>query len=258
MSRIVVAGVEEASAGSPPDGARLSGGAAIPVIADATQPLQFHALRLDPGGQFQIDDARGGSAIYVRSGAVEVAGHSVGAGGAIVIEHRATATIAAEAASDLLCFSGVGESPSRAGGHLHILPPSSVPRCADLNGHGVGGALFADAACPSCEMWLHETTLAPAGEVPLHAHSEDEIIVVLEGELLFGPRVLGTLGALAIPRQAHYSFRAGPGGLVFINFRPRSPTYLPRAADREPIDERAYYLAHMPPPAPLTIASPRN
>ena len=60
-----------------------------------------------------------------------------------------------------------------------------------------------------------------------HAHAEDEIIYVLEGELHFGRRVLTTGCSVFIPGYTLYSFRAGPNGARFLNTRPRADaTYI--------------------------------
>jgi quercetin dioxygenase-like cupin family protein len=57
-----------------------------------------------------------------------------------------------------------------------------------------------------------------------HAHGSDEIIVVTEGEIHFGRRVFGPGSSVFIPKKTLYSFKAGPRGLTFLNFRPRRDT----------------------------------
>jgi hypothetical protein len=54
-----------------------------------------------------------------------------------------------------------------------------------------------------------------------HSHDIAEIIYVVAGELHFGSRVLGPGSSVAIDRNAIYSFRSGPQGLKFLNFRPQ-------------------------------------
>jgi hypothetical protein len=236
---------------------RLTAGESHPVFASS--PILLHCYRVAEGGSLAIDDAGAGQAVFIRSGEVEVAGQLVGAGGSIVIEHGAGITVSARSPADLLSFAnGVGNAkPTRAGGHVHILPPGAVPRSLDFHGdRRAGGALFADAACPTCEMWLHETILHPGGhDTPVHSHSEDEVIVVLDGEIVLGRRGYGPGTAIAIARETLYGFRSGEQGLVFINFRPHSPVYVPGDRTRETVDERAFFLARMPAPQPVTIAS---
>lgn len=76
---------------------------------------------------------------------------------------------------------------------------------------------------------------APAGAAfNAHSHDEDEIILVVEGELHAGSHVLGPGASMYVPGGTVYSFRAGPAGLRFFNFRPRlDATY------RTPAETRA-------------------
>jgi len=63
---------------------------------------------------------------------------------------------------------------------------------------------------------------APAGAAfNPHSHDEDEIILVIEGELHAGSHVLTAGESMYVPGDTVYAFRAGPAGLRFVNFRPR-------------------------------------
>jgi hypothetical protein len=90
----------------------------------------------------------------------------------------------------------------------------------------MGGGIHADAACPNCTVWLHENDFhSKTGTViPLHSHSEDEIIFVTAGEIKLGNRIYGPSTALAIAANTIYGFEVPPTGLSFINFRAASPT----------------------------------
>src|SRR5438093_4238382 len=46
-----------------------------------------------------------------------------------------------------------------------------------------------------------------------HSHDEDEIILVVEGELRAGSHVVGPGGSMYVSGGTVYSFRAGPEGL---------------------------------------------
>ena len=66
-----------------------------------------------------------------------------------------------------------------------------------------------------------------------HSHDEDEIILVVEGELHAGSHVVGPGGSMYVEGGTVYAFRAGPEGLRFFNFRPRlDATYYSRAESR--------------------------
>ena len=69
---------------------------------------------------------------------------------------------------------------------------------------------------------LFEVQFGPNTAVQPHAHLYDEIIFVIAGQLILGSRVLEPGSSVFIAGQTLYSFRAGPDGVHFVNFRPRS------------------------------------
>jgi quercetin dioxygenase-like cupin family protein len=69
---------------------------------------------------------------------------------------------------------------------------------------------------------LFEVKFGPGTAVQPHAHLCDEIIYVIAGQLILGSRVLDPGSSVFIAGQTLYSFRAGPEGVHFVNFRPRS------------------------------------
>jgi hypothetical protein len=69
---------------------------------------------------------------------------------------------------------------------------------------------------------LFEVKFGPNTIVQPHAHLCDEIIFVIEGQLILGSRVLDPGSSVFIAGNTLYSFRAGPEGVHFVNFRPRS------------------------------------
>ena len=97
------------------------------------------------------------------------------------------------------------------------------------------------------ELQLLEAKTPPFENVPVHAHMEDEIIYVLSGELHLGTEVLKAGDSIYVPGMALYSFKAGPEGLHFINFRRRRDrSYLSKKElghiKRLDPDERAEYV----------------
>jgi len=71
---------------------------------------------------------------------------------------------------------------------------------------------------------LMELRYEPHAEIQVHAHDEDEIIFIVDGEMHLGGRVLGPGTSIAISGKTFYGFTAGPAGLQFLNFRPRQDT----------------------------------
>ena len=72
------------------------------------------------------------------------------------------------------------------------------------------------------KLQLFEIRLEPGLEISTHAHADDEIIAVVEGELQFGRRVCGPGASLFIPGNTLYGFRAGAEGCRYLNFRARA------------------------------------
>lgn len=78
---------------------------------------------------------------------------------------------------------------------------------------------------------LFEVKFLPDTLIDVHAHDEEEIMYVVDGEMLVGERSLGPGSSIYIDRSTLYRFRAGPTGLRVLNFRPRSDaTYHSRTA----------------------------
>jgi hypothetical protein len=146
-----------------------------------------------------------------------------------VIEHGASLDVIAGSDGAVLLAFNLSEGGAAAPScpNVHILPSELVPRTDSLAGNnGVGGALHADAQCPTCNVWLHENTYAMANkETAIHSHSEDEVIFFYAGTVRLGNRLYGPGTALAIAADTKYGFFTGPDGLSFVNFRGSPPTY---------------------------------
>ena len=66
---------------------------------------------------------------------------------------------------------------------------------------------------------LFECKVGPDQMIDAHAHTLDEIIYVMAGEMHLGSRVLEAGSSVHIPGRTLYSFSSGPDGLHFLNFR---------------------------------------
>jgi quercetin dioxygenase-like cupin family protein len=69
---------------------------------------------------------------------------------------------------------------------------------------------------------LFEVRFPPNAAVAPHAHAEDEVLHVLEGELRFGKQAYPAGSTVSVPGNTLYAFTAGPDGARFLNFRPRA------------------------------------
>lgn len=247
MSKVRIATMDALKPGDPAAaGESVSAGVTTDAIFDsATAPLHARWHHLPPGGTIAWADSAQGHLAYVWEGSVAVGDATLDRGSVILIEHRGSAQgRALDQGAVLLVFNrpATADRPALAGGHVHRLPADCVPRMQRLNDRAnVGAAIFADSACPSCELWLHESSFHDADfDVALHSHSEDEIIVVTYGEIVLGQRRYGPGTAIAVAKDAIYGFKTGAQGLHFINFRPSHPTYV--TADGQTfIDEQALY-----------------
>ncbi len=216
--------------------------ASFQVIAAEPTALGLWRHELDAGGSIRLDRAGADHVFYVSSGAVRVGDAVASIGGVVCVGHGAAAVLdASDQGAVLIHYLGGSRAErAKAGGCLHILSEKGL-LTADDPVHRMSQTLYADGRCPTCSVWLHKTGMAPGEQVPPHCHTEDEIISVLEGDLLLGTRALGPGGAVAVPQQAFYSFFAGPGGLVFLNFREREAlTELKVSKSGQLISERDY------------------
>lgn len=214
---------------TPDKARRLENGAMEYFGGDASIHLQ--ARRLDGGEALTLEACPTERLLYVQDGTVEVGGTRLARGSVVIVERNAHAEVRGGASgSALLMFNGAMPSASaKAGGRVHLLPRERVPVAEILGASGVGGSLFADARCPTCEVWLHENRFpAPSGprldpEAGIHSHEEDEIIFITGGQMQLGQKLVGPGTAVAIAANTFYSFLPGPDGLTFINFRAGLP-----------------------------------
>jgi redox-sensitive bicupin YhaK (pirin superfamily) len=66
---------------------------------------------------------------------------------------------------------------------------------------------------------LLEITFPPGAEIRPHAHASSEVVYVTKGEIHMGSQVCPVGTAVFIDSMTLYSFRAGPEGATFLNFR---------------------------------------
>lgn len=200
------------------------------VFAKERDSLHMRAHQLGAGARLDIKGDGADFVVYVWKGAAMAGAMHFEERASVIVENGASATLTADSqGASILVFNLNDRSDPRDGGkHVHALPGEQVPRTLDMGGSGVaGGALHADCSCPTCEVWLHENDFyKPDYEVPVHSHTEDEIIFVRAGSMRLGNKLYGPGTALAIAADTKYGFRAGPDGLSFVNFRVGSPSHV--------------------------------
>jgi hypothetical protein len=226
MARIVIKTVDQAAVVDFPAIAGVTGVGRIktrPVIADADRPVLLWHHQLEAGARLSLDRPVMDHAFYVLEGAVSADGSSVAQGSVVAAEHLCRAEIATADGARLLHFHRPDahlQKPQRAGGHVHVIGSNGKLQ-ADIPKYG-HGIVWADGACPTCEMWLNQTTAVGAhAQKGTHYHTADEIIYLLDGAMLMGGRSLGAGTAVAVDAHTRYGVGTGEAGMSLLNFRPQ-------------------------------------
>jgi hypothetical protein len=227
MAKVSIAIVDKANRVPPPGGNGKIESRAL--FSGPGQPIHLCVHELDAYAGATLAGDPADVALFVWKGSVEAGGAELSEKSSAIVERGTSLRVEAGAGgATILAFNlGTGEGGKDRGGHVHLLPRDRVPRTEALGGNeGIGGALHADAQCPTCSVWLHENSYAMADkETAVHSHSEDEVIFVHTGSIRLGNRIYGPGTALAIAADTKYGFFSGPDGLGFVNFRGTSPTY---------------------------------
>lgn len=208
-------------------GADVQAARSLGIVCGKDRPLNAWRHTLGESGVVTLENAEVGHAFFVEQGSINADGRIVNAGQAVSFGPHVSARLrgTSQGSSVLHFFATKGATPARRGGCVHFSDTAPLVDCANNTAH----TLFADASCPTCQLWLHRSEFnAPGYFVRPHYHTEDEIIVVTRGTLMLGDRACGPGTALAIDEQAVYSFRAGPDGLAFVNFRDGDPVFVPK------------------------------
>jgi hypothetical protein len=216
---------------------------AAEVVGGPERPLSLWARRLGPGAELRWRAPRQDHLLYVWDGAIETEDGLVERDNAVVFEHGSQGWARVRHAAVVLHFhrpEDAAEPAAKVGGRSHGAAPRTgsdpgIPQMTHV--------LYADSACPTCDVWLHATLLAGAFAFSHHLHSEDEIIVVRRGELVLGRARYGRGTVLAIDAETQYGFAAGERGLEFVNFRPSHPFFIRASEPDRRVDEQAYLLS---------------
>lgn len=200
--------------------------------------------------------------IYVWRGEVVVAGTPLVGGSSLIVEQGAPLAASAGANGATLVIFSTRRTPRAAGcaANVHLLPSAQVPRFAAATAGGTSGEMHADGSCPTYAGWLHANSFPPRGEATeaeaergIHAHAEDEIILVTAGQMRLGRRLYPAGTALKVSAGTFYGFTAGPVGLDFINFRAGPPQAI-RFKNGATMDEVGYWRDRVMPPRYITLS----
>jgi mannose-6-phosphate isomerase-like protein (cupin superfamily) len=181
---------------------------------------------LEDGATLSWVPPHGDDGIYVLDGALDVEGRRAPAGGAVIVESKAVATVRAVGVTRILHAGTASDEPPADGvfgpvredGHgVHVIGPAG--RFVSGRREGVNVIWFADSTCETCRLSMFVVDCREEKKGPPHHHSQDEIIYILDGSITMGRAVYGRGSSLCIPAGTRYGFQGGVEGHRFFNFR---------------------------------------
>jgi quercetin dioxygenase-like cupin family protein len=208
----------------------IAGSARSSIFHPSAFSLWHVRADLDAGAELVWPTTHGDEPLYVLDGCLEVDGHQCRAGGAIVVEAGAPATVRALAPSQVV-HSGttpgpraiedqLQSAPVRAG-TVHVFATMDLAREFRAIGRPLVHSFFLDGTCPTCRVAYFVVDGREASDGYLgqsHVHSEDEIIYMIDGFIQIGATRVREGQAVAIPAGRRYGFRSG-GPFRFLNYR---------------------------------------
>ena len=224
------------------------------VVTESGRPLILWQHVLQPHGEIRWNKPDVSHLVYVKDGVADATGQQLAKDGMLLVAHGAETMLrAGDKPLTLLHFHQPADvaDPKRTGGCVHVVNKKQAQRYTYDDPEGetkhTEGVVFANASCPSCGVWFHESVFPGGVTVARHSHTEDEIIYVLDGCLKLGRQDLTAGGALAVDANTMYTFKTGADGLRFVNFRPSEPyTVLPTpdGGRTAPMNERQWMDDH--------------
>lgn len=225
MAKIMLRSTDQAEPTRFPEMPGLSARGAIearPLIQGGGLSLYLWHYELAPGAEIRFDRPDHSHLLYIWQGEVTADAEVAGFDDAIIVERHGEVMVrAAGGPAKLLHFYSPVPSAKDARATGKVI----VRRKQELDRHvhpQTKLTLYADSSSDSCDIWFHSGE-SPDGmfdfvDAP-HSHSVDEIIFVVSGSMLVGPRRVGAGTAFAVAADTVYSFVVKEEGLHFINFR---------------------------------------
>jgi quercetin dioxygenase-like cupin family protein len=208
------------------DGVAAAGTVSTRSVIQPDRPLVLWSHELAPGASIRWETPKYGHVLYVWRGDVDVDGTPLEAERVVVVEHNARVAIeAGSSGATLLHFHQSEAHPpmtDKGGGSVHIAPRDGLFSNRDP-ARSCTNTVWADAHCPTCDLWLHRSAFGKARpQSEPHMHNDDEIIFVVQGGTLVG-RMHRPGTAIAVDRETIYAFGVDEGGTAFLNFRAVNP-----------------------------------
>ena len=181
----------------------------------------------------------GDEVIFVLHGSVEAAGRIWDRNSALVVEDGVPTELRAVSAdTEIINFGpntrgtddpGPLGAPEVAGHTIHGVGPGGSSHHESLtDGLRIRGRYYFDSSCSTCRATLLRVRADPGFRQTSHAHSADEVIYVLDGEIRVGRDVIAAGEAISVPGGRRYGFVAGNDGCEYINYRRQASVYTGR------------------------------
>jgi quercetin dioxygenase-like cupin family protein len=243
VGRVVIKQLKDAGSASQPglEGVAFEGSMQVrPLVAEGDQSMHLRLYEMQPGARIRVDRPPTGHAFYVWQGSALVDGRPLETAGAVIAEHGGSTQIAAGPSGATIAHfhhnPERSETLAKAGGHVHVIPPEGIFNCP-VSASDAAYVIWADASCPTCDLWLHQTHMPrPTNQGGHHYHSEDEILFIVDGGVVLGNRTLPPGTSIAIDANTIYAFGVPDQGTKFINFRCRE-SFVVRTKRTKPLHE---------------------
>jgi mannose-6-phosphate isomerase-like protein (cupin superfamily) len=204
---------------------------------------------LSPGAELEWGTGHGDEVLFVLAGALECDGKRIGEGSSVIVEAGVPAAVRSTGSTRVVHFGPMATTASGAASagaagtasrRVHVMTREEAPTICFGEQIGI---YFGDGTCPTCSVTLFlidGSALSAPYVGNSHAHSADEIIHVLSGEVRVGPLVVTAGRSIVVPGGQRYRQRID-GPFQFLNYRAELSTFVERPGS-EPMLET---LAHL-------------
>jgi hypothetical protein len=230
-------------------GVRPVGPCRSSVFAPSTFPLQMVRATLAQGTELHWSPRAGDEVLYVVSGSIATGDERCPTGGVLLVDEGAALHLHAESEAVLLHFGlqdGLGRrTPGTGRGRVRSVGPAGTYAAVDTERDT---RFYAESDQEFSATFFSTGRSGPYRSLP-HSHSQDEIIYVAVGGLVFGTRRIPLGAAIAVPAGRKYGFRGDDAGFTLLNYRP-GPSYFSGADGGPPFLEGGRATGMSPVDAP--------
>jgi hypothetical protein len=246
--------IDDDLSGSEEPGCRFPGVRAVgtcrsSLFAPPGFSLQMTRATLARGSELSFSPRAGDEVLFVVSGSISTGDEPCPTGGVLLVDEGAALHLRAESETVLLHFGlqdGTGRTtPANDRRRVRTVGPAGTYAAIDTERDT---RFYAESDEDFSATFFSTGRSGPYRSLP-HSHSQDEIIYVAMGGLLFGTRQIPVASAIAIPAGRKYGFRGDDAGFSLLNYRP-GPSYFSGADGGPPFLEggRATGMARVDPP----------